>query len=41
MTEEETAEALGIVVRTAKRDWAKARSWLYAELYDGPLSTRS
>ena len=35
MTEEETAEALGIGVRTAKRDWAKARSWLYSELYDG------
>ena len=35
MTEEETAEALGIGLRTAKRDWARARSWLYAELYDG------
>lgn len=32
-TEEETAEALGIGLRTAKRDWAKARSWLYQELY--------
>jgi RNA polymerase sigma factor (TIGR02999 family) len=32
MTEEETAEALGIGLRTAKRDWAKARSWLYTEL---------
>jgi RNA polymerase sigma factor (TIGR02999 family) len=38
MTEDETAEALGIGVRTAKRDWAKARSWLYAELYEGPVS---
>ena len=38
MTEDETAEALGIGVRTAKRDWAKARSWLYAELYEGPTS---
>ena len=36
MTEEETAEALGIGLRTAKRDWAKARSWLYTELYDEP-----
>ena len=37
MTEEETAEALGIGVRTAKRDWAKARSWLHRELYpEGP-----
>lgn len=34
MTEEETAEAIGIGVRTAKRDWAKARSWLYAELFE-------
>lgn len=38
MTEEETAEALGISLRTAKRDWAKARSWLYREIYgDRPL----
>jgi len=37
MTEEETAEALGIGLRTAKRDWAKARSWLFTELYDGPV----
>lgn len=33
MTEEETADALGIGLRTAKRDWAKARSWLYQEIY--------
>jgi RNA polymerase sigma factor (TIGR02999 family) len=33
LTEEETAEALGIGLRTAKRDWAKARSWLYQRLY--------
>jgi RNA polymerase sigma-70 factor, ECF subfamily len=33
MTEEETATALGIGLRTAKRDWAKARSWLYQEIY--------
>jgi RNA polymerase sigma-70 factor, ECF subfamily len=33
MTEEETAEALGVGLRTAKRDWARARSWLYRELY--------
>lgn len=37
MTEEETAEALGVGLRTAKRDWAKARSWLYTELYDAPV----
>jgi RNA polymerase sigma factor (TIGR02999 family) len=38
MSEEETAEALGIGLRTARRDWAKARSWLYTELYDEPVS---
>lgn len=32
MTEEETAAALGISLRTTKRDWAKARSWLYLEM---------
>jgi RNA polymerase sigma factor (TIGR02999 family) len=33
MTEEETAAALGIGLRTAKRDWAKARGWLYREIW--------
>ena len=33
MTEEDTAEALDLGLRTVKRDWAKARSWLYTELY--------
>jgi RNA polymerase sigma factor (TIGR02999 family) len=33
LTEDETADALGVSPRTVKRDWAKARSWLYAELY--------
>lgn len=33
LTEEETAQALDIGLRTAKRDWAKARSWLYQEMY--------
>jgi RNA polymerase sigma factor (TIGR02999 family) len=37
LTEEETAEALGIGLRTAKRDWAKARSWLHRELYAEPF----
>lgn len=32
MTIEDTAEALGISVSTVKRDWAKARGWLYKEL---------
>jgi RNA polymerase sigma factor (TIGR02999 family) len=30
---EETAAALGISPRTAKRDWTGARAWLYEELY--------
>lgn len=37
MTEEETAEALGVGLRTVKRDWARAKGWLYRELTDGEL----
>jgi RNA polymerase sigma factor (TIGR02999 family) len=33
--EEETAAALGISLRTAQRDWLKARAWLYRELGGG------
>src|SRR5262249_44921870 len=32
LTDEETAEALGVSVRTVRRDWAKARAWLRLEL---------
>lgn len=32
LTEEETAEALQISPRTARRDWSLARAWLYREL---------
>jgi RNA polymerase sigma factor (TIGR02999 family) len=32
MTEEEIAEVLGVTSRTVKRDWEKARAWLYGEL---------
>jgi RNA polymerase sigma factor (TIGR02999 family) len=32
MTEEETAAALGVTDRTVRRDWIKAKAWLYAEL---------
>lgn len=32
MSIEDTAEALDISVSTVKRDWAKARGWLYKEL---------
>jgi len=35
MTEEETAEALQVSDRTVRRDWLKARAWLYAELTGG------
>ena len=33
LTEEETAEVLGVTARTVRRDWVKAKSWLYAELH--------
>ena len=33
LTEEETAELLGVTSRTVRRDWIKARAWLYRELY--------
>jgi RNA polymerase sigma factor (TIGR02999 family) len=32
LTAEETAEALGVSVRTIYRDWAYARAWLWREL---------
>jgi RNA polymerase sigma factor (TIGR02999 family) len=32
---EETAQALGISVRTANTDWAFARAWLYRALTEG------
>ena len=38
LTEEETAGALGISLRTVRRDWAKARSWLYQALYPASLA---
>jgi RNA polymerase sigma factor (TIGR02999 family) len=34
MTEEETAEALGVTDRTVRRDWIKAKAWLSRELHD-------
>ena len=37
MEESEIAEVLGVSERTVRRDWVKARAWLYSELYpDGP-----
>ena len=32
LTEEETAEVLGVTDRTVRRDWVKAKGWLYQEL---------
>jgi RNA polymerase sigma factor (TIGR02999 family) len=32
LTEEETAEVLGVTKRTVQRDWAKARGWLHRDL---------
>ncbi|CAN5708029.1 ECF-type sigma factor [soil metagenome] len=33
MEEAEIAEALGVSTRTVRREWVKARAWLYATLY--------
>jgi len=32
LTEEETAEALGVTARTVRRDWTKAKGWLHRVL---------
>ena len=32
LTEEETAEILGVSVRTVKREWRTARAWLYSQV---------
>ena len=32
-SEQETAQALGVSLRTAQREWLKARAWLRAELH--------
>ncbi|MBZ5623412.1 MAG: sigma-70 family RNA polymerase sigma factor [Acidobacteriia bacterium] len=36
LTEEETAEVMGIGLRTVKREWAVARAWLHADLTRPP-----
>ena len=33
LTEDETAEALGVKSRSVRRDWVKARGWLFRELH--------
>ncbi|HEY6290388.1 MAG TPA: sigma-70 family RNA polymerase sigma factor [Terriglobia bacterium] len=35
LSEQETAEVLGISTRTVKRDWSVARAWLYKEIKKG------
>lgn len=35
MTDDETADVLGVTTRTVRRDWVKARGWLYAALGNG------
>lgn len=37
MTEEEVATALGVSDRTVRRDWLKARLWLYTELVEDAI----
>jgi RNA polymerase sigma factor (TIGR02999 family) len=32
LTEEETADALQVTSRTVRRDWVKAKGWLYQEM---------
>ena len=32
LSDDETAEVLGVTSRTVRRDWVKARGWLYAQL---------
>jgi RNA polymerase sigma factor (TIGR02999 family) len=39
MTFEESAEAMGISVATAKRHWTYARAWLYQEIQAKKLNT--
>ncbi len=36
MEETEIAQALGVSERTVRRDWVKARAWLYREIYREP-----
>ena len=36
LTEPEIATALSVTERTVRRDWVKARAWLYRELREPP-----
>lgn len=37
LTESETAEVLDVSPRTVRRDWVKAKAWLFMELYPDDL----
>jgi len=37
LTDAETAEVLGVSERTVRRDWIKAKAWLYTELREGAV----
>lgn len=39
LTEDEIATQLAITTRTVQRDWAKARAWLYRQLYEEATAT--
>ncbi|MEZ5318536.1 MAG: ECF-type sigma factor [Vicinamibacterales bacterium] len=39
MTDEDVAQALGVTDRTVRRDWIKARTWLFAQLGQPPPSS--
>jgi RNA polymerase sigma factor (TIGR02999 family) len=41
LTEEETAEALGVSVRTVQRDWIRARAWLLKTLGDASQDSKA
>ena len=36
LTEDETAELLGVSARTVRNDWVKAKGWLFRELREEP-----
>lgn len=39
LSEEQIAATLGVTTRTVQRDWAKARAWLYREVYSDRQTT--
>jgi RNA polymerase sigma factor (TIGR02999 family) len=41
LSEDETAEALGVSLRTAQRNWMRARAWIRSELTAGKASSQA